>query len=61
METVTTTIAVRVLHEKPNGITLLLVQSNKEIVVPTSVFRRRVELGVYQVENPGIFSSGIGG
>ncbi len=59
MKTENAPITVQVLQEKPTGILIRLVMSNKEITVPTSVFWRRVELGVYRVENPEVLSSSI--
>ncbi|MEM1220300.1 MAG: hypothetical protein AAGH79_15370 [Bacteroidota bacterium] len=57
MKAENSSITVQVLQKKPTGIVIRLVKSEKEITVPTSVFWRRVELGVYQVENPGVLSS----
>ncbi|MEO1712358.1 MAG: hypothetical protein AAFU60_03395 [Bacteroidota bacterium] len=59
MKTEHSPITVQVLQEKPTGILIRLVMSEKELTVPTSVFWRRVELGVYQVENPEVLSSSI--
>ena len=59
MKAENSSITVQVLQKKPTGIVIRLVKSEKEITVPTSVFWRRVELGVYQVENPDVLSSSI--